>query len=316
MSTKTKKQLKEIKAEDFGGWSSSFWLIKKKSSKETQYSTLRVDMDHKLQNRFRRYLTQQLQGKEFHLAEYDYNNADGDDALFTIDTDTTDFSKVLAEISKGFANPKVSSHDELLKSWAYVILFEKDGRKLYAWKKVSADTQPKKAAAKDLAFFLNKKLVDLDDKEVFMIYPRYDFFVYDGTTFIANKRQFESSMNFREGMKAKAVEVIQDFVSTGSFVNTERITKYVGDNLHHLRKMASILKAGYYKQPNYIQKMIAVSKEEGWELKVEDGKVVVEDETIELLLKLLNNDRLRSPINNELFDSAAKALVGGKSAAA
>ena len=149
-----------------------------------------------------------------------------------------------------------------------------------------------------------------------MIYPRYEFIVYDGTTFVVNKRQFESSMNFREGMKAKAVEVIQDFVSTGSFVNTERITKYVGDNLHHLRKMASILKAGYYKQPNYIQKMIAVSKEEGWELKVEDGKVVVEDETIELLLKLLNNDRLRSPINNELFDSAAKALVGGKSAAA
>ena len=45
-----------------------------------------------------------------------------------------------------------------------------------------------------------------------MIYPRYDFFVYDGTTFIANKRQFESSMNFREGMKTKAAEVIQDFV--------------------------------------------------------------------------------------------------------
>lgn len=315
MSTKTKKQLKEIKAEDFGGWTPSFWLIKKKSSKETSYSTFRVDMDQKLQNRFRRYLKQQLQGTEFHLAEYDYNNADGDDALFTIDAETTDFSKVVIEISKGFGNPKVSSHEELLKSWAYVILFEKDGRKLYAWKKVSADTQPKKVAAKDLAFFLNKKLVDLDDKEVFMIYPRYDFFVYDGTTFIANKRQFESSMNFREGMKAKAVEVIEDFIHCGSFVNTERITKYVGDNLHHLRKMASILKAGYYKQPNYIQKMIAVSKEEGWELKVEDGKVVVEDETIELLLKLLNNDRLRSPINNELFDSAAKALVGGKATA-
>lgn len=36
--------------------------------------------------------------------------------------------------------------------------------------------------------------------------------------------------------------------------------------------------------------MIEVSKEEGWELKVEDGQVVVEEETIELLLKLLNND--------------------------
>lgn len=317
MSTRTRKQLREIKAEDFSGWSTSFWLVKKKASKETPYFTLRVDMDRKLQNRFRRYLKQQLQGKDFHLAEYDYNNADGDDALFTIDADMTDFSKVAAEIGKGFSNPKVSSHDELLRSWAYMILFEKDGRKLYAWKKISADTQPKKAAAKDLAFFLNKKLVDLDDKEVFMIYPRYDFFVYDGTTFIANKRQFESSMNFREGMKTKAAQVIQDFIDSGKFENTERITKYVGENLHHLRKMASILKAGYYKQPDYIQKMIAVSKKEGWELSIKNGKIVVEDETIELLLKLLNNDRLRSPINNETFDAAAKARVnGGKAAAA
>lgn len=317
MSTKTRKQLKEIKSEDFSAWAASFWLIKKRTSAESPYSALRVDMDRKLQNRFRRYLKQQLQGKDFHLAEYDYNNADGDDALFTIDAETTDFTKVAAEIGKGFSNQRVTSHEELLRSWAYVILFEKDGRKLYAWKKISADTQPKKAAAKDLAFFINKKLVDLDDKEVFMIYPRYDFFVYDGTTFIANKRQFESSMNFREGMKAKAAQVIQEFVDSGKFENTERITKYVGENLHHLRKMASILKAGYYKQTDYIQKMIVVSNNEGWKLSVKNGKVVVEDETIELLLKLLNNDRLRSPINNEVFDAAAKARVsGGKAAAA
>lgn len=317
MSTKTRRQLKEIKSEDFSAWATSFWLIKKRTSAESPYSALRVDMDSKLQNRFRRYLKQQLQGKDFHLAEYDYNNADGDDALFTIDADSTDFTKVAAEIGKGFSNQRVTSHEELLRSWAYVILFEKDDRKLYAWKKISADTQPKKAAAKDLAFFLNKKLVDLDDKEVFMIYPRYDFFVYDGTTFIANKRQFESSMNFREGMKAKAAQVIQDFVDSGKFENTERIIRYVGENLHHLRKMASILKAGYYKQTDYIQKMIMVSKSEGWELNVKNGKVVVEDETIELLLKLLNNDRLRSPINNEVFDAAAKARVsGGKASAA
>lgn len=316
MSNKTRKQLKEIKSEDFGGWAASFWLIKKRTSKESPYSALRVDMDRKLQNRFRRYLKQQLQGKDFHLAEYDYNNADGDDALFTIDAETTDFTKVAAEIGKGFSNQRVTSHEELLRSWAYVILFEKDDRKLYAWKKISADTQPKKAAAKDLAFFLNRKLVDLDDKEVFMIYPRYDFFVYGGTTFIANKRQFESSMNFREGMKAKAAQVIQDFIDSGKFENTERITRYVGENLHHLRKMASILKAGYYKQTDYIQQMIVVSKSEGWELNVKNGKVVVEDETIELLLKLLNNDRLRSPINNEVFDAAAKARVNGSKAVA
>jgi hypothetical protein len=151
--------------------------------------------------------------------------------------------------------------------------------------------------------------VDVEDKDVFLIDPRFDFFVHDGMIFIANKKEFEISMNFREGMKAKAAAVIRNFSESGHFKNVDLIQKHVGDNMHHLRKMASILKAGYYQQPDYIQRMIEVSKAEGWELKVEDGQVVVEEETIDLLLKLLNNDRLRSPINNETFDAAAKAPV-------
>ncbi|MBT9137291.1 MAG: hypothetical protein DDT34_02379 [Firmicutes bacterium] len=151
--------------------------------------------------------------------------------------------------------------------------------------------------------------MDVEDKEVFLIDPRFDFFVHGGMIFIANKKEFEISMNFREGMKAKAAEVIQNFTDCGRFRNVELIQEHVGDNMNHLRKMASILKAGYYRKPDYIQRMIEVSKKEGWELKVEDGQVVVDEETIDLLLKLLNNDRLRSPINNEIFDAAAKAPV-------
>lgn len=310
MSTKTKRQLKEIKTEDFSKWDASFWLIKKKTSgKEVSYSVLRVDMDKKLEARFKRYLKQHLQGKDFHLAEYDYNNADGDDSLFTLDANTTDFVKVEAEIAAGFNNPLAAEYGELLKSWAYVILFEKDEKKLYGWRKISTDTQPQKAKTKNAVFFQNHKLIDLDDKEVFMIYPRYDFFVYDGTTFIADKRQFESSMNFREGMIANGDEVLTVFERLAIFEGVEIIRKFVGTNLHRLRKLSSIRKAGYYKQSDYMKKLIAVSKKEKWELKIVNGKIVVEEATVDLLLKLLNNERLRSPINNETFDAAVKALV-------
>ncbi len=315
MSAKIKQQLKAIKSSDFSDWSASFWLVKKKvSARDTAYSVFRVSMDIKLQRRFKRYLKQQLQGRDFHVAEYDYNNTDGDDALFTIDADATDFGKVEKAISAGFKVPQVTRYEELLKSWAYVILFEKDGQKLYAWRKINADTQPKKAASKDLAFFLNQKLVDMDDKEVFMIYQSYDFFVYDGTALIANKRQFESSMNFREGMKANGEEVLKAFEQLNIFDGVGHIREFVGTNLHHLRKLSSIRKAGYYKQVDYMERLIRVNKKEKWELKIENGKIVIERDTVELLLKLLNNDRLRSPINDEWFDSAAKAAVKGKAA--
>ncbi|MEW6694171.1 MAG: DUF4868 domain-containing protein [Pseudomonadota bacterium] len=299
-----------IKAIDLKKWTVTFWLVKRYMANHVaHYSVLRVSTDPKLQKRLTGYVASQLQGKDFHLAEYDFNNGDGDDTLFTITADATDFPKVEVAINAGFDNAIAREYQDLLNSWAYVVQLEHGNDRLYAWRKISTLTQPKKVQSRQATFFLEHKLVDVEDKEVFLIDPRFDFFVHGGMIFIANKKDFEISMNFREGMKAKAAEVIRNFNESGHFKNVDLIQKHVGDNMHHLRKMASILKAGYYRQPDYIQRMIAVSKEEGWELKVEDGQVVVEEETIDLLLKLLNNDRLRSPINNEIFDAAAKAPV-------
>lgn len=58
-----------------------------------------------------------------------------------------------------------------------------------------------------------------------------------------------------------------------------------------------------------IQDLIKVCVDEKWELRISNGKIIVEKETVELLLKLLNNDRLRSPIDGELFDASAKNHV-------
>jgi hypothetical protein len=317
MNSRAAKQLKVIKALDFSKWTVSFWLVKRKAvQREAYYTVLRVDIDTKLQTRFKGYLKKQLQGKDFHVAEYDFNNADGDDTLFTIASDATDFPKIEATISKDFDNPRATDYAELLNSWAYVVLFENEKERLYAWRKISSMTQPKKVVTQKATFFRDHKLVDVDDQQVFLIDPRFDFFVHEDLVFIANKREFESSMNFRQGMKDNADEVLADFASLKFVDNVDVIRTFVGDNLHHLRKLSSIRKSGYYKQQDYLDRLMKVSTEEGWSLKIVHGKIVAEEETVELLLKLLNNDRLRSPINSELFDSAAKALVGGKVAAA
>lgn len=316
MNSKSTKHLKTLKTLDFSKWTTSFWLVKRKAAqRDAHYSVLRVDIDGKLQKRFKGYLKQQLQSKDFHVAEYDFNNADGDDTLFTIAADATDFPKVESVIGAGFDNPRAKDYAELLNSWAYVVLFESDKKRLYAWRKINAMTQPKKVVTQKATFFQDHKLVDVDDQQLFLIDPRFDFFVHEDLVFIANKREFESSMNFRQGMKDNADEVLADFADLKFVDDVALIRSFVGDNLHHLRKLSSIKKSGYYKQPDYLDRMMKVSAKEGWSLKIVDGKIIVEEETVELLLKLLNNDRLRSPINNELFDSAAKAPVGGKAAA-
>lgn len=316
MTTNAAKKLKKLKTLDLGHWTATFWLIKRKVvQREAVYSVLRVDIDAKLQKRFRGYLKQQLQSRDFHLDEYEFSNADTDDVLLTIDADATDFQKVAKAIGAGFDNPLAREFGELLNSWAYVVQFEKGSEHLFAWRKISAMTDPKKALSRKATFFTNHRLIDVDDEQVFLIDPRFDFFVFEGVTFIASKRDFENSMNFREGMKTHGSELLDELKTMSFLSDVAPIQEYVGDNLHHLRKLASIKKAGYYQQPGYLDRLMQVCQEEGWELKIAGGKILVEVESIELLLKLLNNDRLRSPINNELFDSAAKKTVTRKGTA-
>ncbi len=47
---------------------------------------------------------------------------------------------------------------------------------------------------------------------------------------------------------------LEQFESLAFLSDVALIRKYVGDNLHHLRKLASIRKAGYYQQPDYLKR--------------------------------------------------------------
>lgn len=313
MTASDAKTLKRLKDIDLSEWTPTFWLVKRKAiDREAQYSVLRVNTDAKLKRRLKGYLKLQLQTPKFHLESYDFSNVDNDDVLFTLEKDATDFPKVEKAIAQGFDNPIAQEFDQLLNSWAYVVQFERGKESLYAWRQINAMTDPKKVKSKKATLFQNHKLIDVDEEKVFMIDPNFDFFVFDRLTLIANKRAFESAMNFREGMKKNGAELLSEFAKMSFLSDIAPIQEYVGDNLHHLRKLASIRKSGYYKQQHYVSKLMKVSQEEGWGLKIVNGKIIVELETMDLLLKLLNNDRLRSPINDELFDSAAKKTVSKK----
>lgn len=312
MTVKEINKLKRLKALDLSKWSTSFWVVKRKGAQPTfEYAVLRVNIEAKLAKRLKGYLKSQLQDRQAMIEAYDFSTADPGEKLLTLDADSTDFAKVQAAIDAGFDNPHAKDHAELLGSLAYVVLFESGDQRVFAWTKINTLNNPKRAISRQALFFENHRLVDVDDKQVFMIDPRFDFYVFDGTAFIASKSAFESSMNFREGMMQKSKELLDAFTRMAFLSDVEPIRHYVGENAHHLRKLAAIRNAGYYEQPDYMSKLMEVVKAEKWELKIENGKIVVEEATMELLLKLLNNDRLRSPINDEVFDSSAKKAVAG-----
>ena len=311
----TKNTLKKLKALVLGEWSPTFWLVNRKTAhREAHYDVVRVAIDKKLEKRLRGYVKAQIQDRDYHLEAYDHTNADTEEVLLTLDVAGTDFIDVEKAIAEGFNNPLAQQYEELLNGWAYVVQFTKGADNLYAWRKITGLTDPKKVVSKNATFFNNHRLEDIDDKQVFMIDPQFDFFVFGGVSFIANKRLFETSMNFREGMKANGDALLEEFKGMSFLSDVEPIRQHVGDNLNHLRKLAAIKKAGYYLQPDYVQELMHVCQQQGWDLKIAGGKIVVEEETIDVLLTLLNNGRLQSPINKEWFDAAVKRAVPAKGA--
>lgn len=312
MATKVAKKMAHLRQMDFKSWATTIWLVKRylDAHKKAHYSVLRVDIDKKLQGKLKRAVTDRIQGGDFRLDEYDFLTADQDDRLLTIESTETDFTKIQAEVDKGLSNKKVEKYDDLLDSWAYVIKLEHQGGAVYGVRKINKFTRSAKLKAVSYFIFEDKKLVDLDDKQVFALDTHIDFFTYDGTAFIANKKEFESVLNFREGMERNRNVILAEFVDLKVFVDVEPIRRVVGENLHLLRKMSSIQKSGYYKKKTFLDELIKKNVEKGWNLKVENGVIVVDENSVDLVLKLLNNERVESQINHEVFDAIVKKKVG------
>jgi hypothetical protein len=55
-------------------------------------------------------------------------------------------------------------YQELLNSWSYVVQLEHGSDRLYAWRKISTLTQPKKVQSRQATFFVEHKLMDVEDK--------------------------------------------------------------------------------------------------------------------------------------------------------
>ena len=305
-----KTPLDKLVSLDFKDWSAVFWIIKRRmTNKEASYQALRVDIDKKLERRLRGYLAGQLQGHQYKEIPYSFTNADTEDVILTLEENDCDFPKVRGAIAKGFDNPRVKEYDELLNAWAYVVQFTQGKRVLYACRKITTAADPKRVKSKTVSFFENHRLIDVDDKDVFLLDRNFDFFVYDNLIFIANKRGFETAMNFREGMKAYGNELLSELAALNVLNDIRPLREHVGNNFHYLRKLAAIKRAGYYNQSSYLARLLELNGELKWGLTVVAGQIVVEVEKIDLILTLLNNDRLRSPINDEFFDASAKRTI-------
>jgi hypothetical protein len=310
VTTNVKHSLQALRASDFKHWVTTFWLVKRKlSQQQAKYSVLKVDTDAKLEQKLKNAVIEKILDQDYQLDDYDFLTADQDKSLLTIASSETDVTLIQAEIEKGTANAKVEQYEQLLDSWAMVIKLEHQDKAIYAYRKISKFNHAARLSHVSFIQFKDQELKDLDEKEIFTIDTQVDFFTYDGTTFIANKKEFEKTLNFRAGMEKNRDVVLKEFVDLNIFNDASLLKEHIGANLNYLRKVSSIQKSGYYKDAKFMEELVKVNQLKNWGLQVENGAIVINETSIDLVLTLLNNGRLESPINHEMFDAAVKKKV-------
>jgi hypothetical protein len=241
---------------------------------------------------------------------YDYLTADQDeDTALGLDVAETDLTVVAEQIAQGSDAPQITNAEGLFDAWAYAVELTVAKEQIIGVRKMNEGWKLKQKDKFLTAIFQDHMLLDYEDAPVFKLDKFIDFFAYDGGLFILNKKQFESAMNFRAGMERHMASLLEEFETLDLVTDVEIIRTKAVTRLSHLRKIAMIKNSGYYRKPEYMAKVKQVCAEKKWNIQFDGDKVIVTQENVELLLTLLNNDRLASLLTEEIFDVAVKHKV-------
>lgn len=289
----------------------TLWVVfRRLRNRKAIYTAKSIDIGDELAEKLNLILKDKVKDSN-QVAPYEYISTDQDETVLGIDSEETDFNRILEQIESGADQPKIQEFEEIVDAWAYVIKLQYHGEKILGFKRVKTKSELKKANFFVNAVFRDKKFVDIKEEEIFKISKQIDFYYYQDLLFILNKKEFETGLNFREGMIRKRDEVLEEFQEAEVVNNIELIREKVGNNLNYLRKLATIKNNGYFKHENFLERLRQVNRSEQWGLEFDDGTIAVDENNIDLVLTVLNKDRLKDLIEGETFDVSVKKSVNG-----
>lgn len=205
----------------------------------------------------------------------------------------------------------VEKEDELVRAKAYVIVFRVEaGIRVIAFKTLPENWKMKKEKHWIPLLFQDHRFVDLESDAVFNIASTVDIIYFHQSLFILSKKDFEKGINFREGMVQHAEKIYAEAEALKMFLNLNILRGRVGSNLRYLRKLAMMDNLGYFRDPEFRAKMKEIVEMREWGIEYQGKQIVITEETLDDILTLLQNKRLRSEITENDFDvDHARPLV-------
>ena len=275
-------------------------------ARKAEYSILNVNTSTALNRNIKEIIVNSINGAGG-VRPYSYVTEDQDDNLLEAETNETDFPAILRELNK-FSDNEILENKDIKNVFAFVISIIPNLLHTPILYAISKAPENFKLHNSWLNIIFSETTYNIEESPVLRMRKKVDFIYFKEKLFIFDKKNFEVILNFREGMIAKRDEFIEDIRELEILDNVELLKNKIGDHYRYLRKVCTIQNRGYYKNPEFMSSLKTIAETE-WGLSIEDGKFVVTEENMDIILTLLGNDRLESPINKELFDVSVKKPV-------
>jgi hypothetical protein len=297
--------LDQLKALDLNGDDVSLVIVTERQRQGQPYFKLKyVRTEPILQTRLRRIVVRTIQDANA-VQEYTFDCPEPEaDEVRGMNSGGTSFEQI-AQNLQGL-NPEldtIEDEEELFKAKAYlIVLRNEEGVRVIAFKTLPESWKMKKAKHLIPLLFQEHQFVDLEENSVFNIASTVDIIFYAGTLFILSKKDFERGLNFKDGMITAAQLVYEEAAALDLFLNLDILQNRVGTNLRYLRRIATMSNLGYFRDAQFRQKMKEIVELREWGIGYDEHRIVITEETLDDILTLLQNKRLRSEITENDFD--------------
>jgi len=301
----SEETLKKLKTIDFKKCHISLAIVKEyKRQRQSHYNVKYVQINPKLEDRLRKILSSKVEVSNT-VEDYTFDCPEPEaDHVKSISYEETDFYQIFNKLLP--LNPEedvVESVDELVKAKSYLIIVRNDEKiQAIGFKTLPENWKMKKAKGFIPLMYKDNRFEDLDSNPVFSIARSIDFIYFKDVLFVLSKKLFEAGLNFRKGMIAKSEEFYDEAEKYNIFKNIDVLKEKVGNNQRYLRKIATIMNLGYYKDQRFLDKFKLVNDIKNWDIEFNDGHIVITEEKLDAILTVLQNKRLHSELTEEDFD--------------
>ncbi|WP_435277370.1 Kiwa anti-phage protein KwaB-like domain-containing protein (plasmid) [Psychrobium sp. nBUS_13] len=137
-----------------------------------------------------------------------------------------------------------------------------------------------------------------------------DFLAFGDDVFIRDKAKYELGLNIREGLEAKRDILADAFAQHGIVACVDDLKVAIGTNKTLLRRLVAIEQTRYFEDQEFIEDMKTAIDDHKFDLPSnDDGKFIIDENNIDLFLKLVNDKRFISLIKKQMVDADVVEVV-------